>query len=104
MKEIVLSLLTGMIVGFLFTLLRLPIPAPRRWPALPASSGCISACGCFNGSRCFGSKHLHDQTGNKTRLAPFWQHQAAGSAGRVFCFFCCLRGKWNFGPVKARRR
>ncbi|NNU83671.1 DUF1427 family protein [Geobacillus sp. BMUD] len=47
MKEIVLSLLTGMIVGFLFTLFRLPIPAP------PALAGIAGIVGVYLGMRLF---------------------------------------------------
>jgi XapX domain-containing protein len=38
MKEVILSLVTGGIVGFLFALLRLPIPAP---PALAGITGIV---------------------------------------------------------------
>ncbi|HEX7064201.1 MAG TPA: DUF1427 family protein [Bacillales bacterium] len=38
MKIVVLALLTGFIVGFVFALLKLPIPAP---PALPGIAGII---------------------------------------------------------------
>lgn len=38
MKLIVLSLITGAFVGFVFALLKLPIPAP---PALPGIMGII---------------------------------------------------------------
>lgn len=38
MKLVLLSIITGFIVGFLFALLRLPIPAP---PALPGITGIV---------------------------------------------------------------
>ncbi|MFC0297466.1 XapX domain-containing protein [Geobacillus jurassicus] len=47
MKEIVLSLVTGVIVGFLFTLFRLPIPAP------PALAGIAGIVGVYLGMRLF---------------------------------------------------
>jgi XapX domain-containing protein len=47
MKEVIISLLTGMVVGFLFTLFRLPIPAP---PALAGISGII---GVYLGMKVF---------------------------------------------------
>ncbi|MBB5324036.1 XapX domain-containing protein [Anoxybacillus tepidamans] len=47
MKEIILSLLTGMVVGFLFTLFRLPIPAP---PAIAGISGIV---GVYLGMKAF---------------------------------------------------
>ncbi|BBW97909.1 XapX domain-containing protein [Geobacillus icigianus] len=47
MKEIVLSLVTGMVVGFLFTLFRLPIPAP------PALAGIAGIVGVYLGMRLF---------------------------------------------------
>jgi XapX domain-containing protein len=47
MKEIILSLLTGIIVGFLFALLRLPIPAP------PALAGVTGIVGVYLGFKLF---------------------------------------------------
>ncbi|WP_044749317.1 XapX domain-containing protein [Bacillus alveayuensis] len=47
MKEIILSLLTGMVVGFLFALLRLPIPAP------PALAGITGIFGIYLGVKIF---------------------------------------------------
>ncbi|HEU5141026.1 MAG TPA: XapX domain-containing protein [Bacillales bacterium] len=38
MKIVLLALLTGFVVGFIFALLKLPIPAP---PALPGIAGII---------------------------------------------------------------
>ncbi|WP_078556201.1 XapX domain-containing protein [Bacillus alkalicellulosilyticus] len=38
MQEIILALLAGLIVGFLFAVIKLPIPAP---PALPGIMGII---------------------------------------------------------------
>jgi XapX domain-containing protein len=46
-KEVILSLLTGMIVGFLFALLRLPIPAP------PALAGVAGIVGIYLGVKLF---------------------------------------------------
>ncbi|OQP06791.1 XapX domain-containing protein [Geobacillus sp. 46C-IIa] len=47
MKEVILSLITGMVVGFLFTLFRLPIPAP------PALAGIAGIVGVYLGMRLF---------------------------------------------------
>ncbi len=47
MKEVVLSLITGIVVGFLFTLLRLPIPDP------PALAGIAGIVGVYLGMRLF---------------------------------------------------
>ncbi|MGY4688382.1 XapX domain-containing protein [Salibacterium sp. K-3] len=47
MQEALLSLLTGLGVGFLFALVRLPIPAP---PALP---GVLGVAGIFLGYKVF---------------------------------------------------
>ncbi len=47
MKEIIISLLTGMVVGFLFTLFRLPIPAP------PAFAGISGIIGVYLGMKVF---------------------------------------------------
>ncbi|WP_184318125.1 XapX domain-containing protein [Geobacillus subterraneus] len=47
MKEVVLALITGMVVGFLFTLFRLPIPAP------PALAGIAGIVGVYLGMRLF---------------------------------------------------
>ncbi|MBB6283055.1 XapX domain-containing protein [Geobacillus subterraneus] len=46
-KEVVLALITGMVVGFLFTLFRLPIPAP------PALAGIAGIVGVYLGMRLF---------------------------------------------------
>ncbi|AKM20608.1 Uncharacterized protein conserved in bacteria [[Flavobacterium] thermophilum] len=46
-KEVVLSLVTGIVVGFLFTLFRLPIPAP------PALAGIAGIVGVYLGMRLF---------------------------------------------------
>jgi XapX domain-containing protein len=46
-KEVVLALITGMVVGFLFTLFRLPIPAP------PALAGVAGIVGVYLGMRLF---------------------------------------------------
>lgn len=47
MKEVILSLLTGAVVGFLFTLFRLPIPAP------PALAGIAGIVGVYLGMKIF---------------------------------------------------
>ncbi|MGG2973432.1 XapX domain-containing protein [Geobacillus stearothermophilus] len=47
MKEVVLSLVTGIVVGFLFTLFRLPIPAPS------ALAGIAGIVGVYLGMRLF---------------------------------------------------
>ncbi|WP_078378582.1 XapX domain-containing protein [Sutcliffiella halmapala] len=47
MKESLLALLTGLLVGFLFALFRLPIPAP------PVFSGIIGIVGIYLGYRLF---------------------------------------------------
>ncbi|MFD1735131.1 XapX domain-containing protein [Bacillus salitolerans] len=47
MKEVILALLTGIIVGFLFALLRLPIPAP------PALAGVTGIVGVYLGFKLF---------------------------------------------------
>jgi len=47
MKEVILSLLTGIIVGFLFALLKLPIPAP------PALAGVTGIVGVYVGFKLF---------------------------------------------------
>lgn len=47
MKEVVLSLVTGIVVGFLFTLFRLPIPAP------PALAGIAGIVGVYLGMKVF---------------------------------------------------
>jgi len=46
-KEVALSLVTGIVVGFLFTLFRLPIPAP------PALAGIAGIVGVYLGMRLF---------------------------------------------------
>lgn len=48
MKLILLSLITGALVGFVFALLKLPIPAP---PALPGIMGII---GIYLGFQFYG--------------------------------------------------
>jgi len=47
MKEVILSLLTGIIVGFLFAILKLPIPAP------PALAGVTGIVGVYLGFKLF---------------------------------------------------
>ncbi|WP_096185914.1 XapX domain-containing protein [Evansella halocellulosilytica] len=47
MQEIILALLAGLIVGFVFALIKLPIPAP---PALP---GIIGIIGIFLGYKLY---------------------------------------------------
>ncbi|KAA0546164.1 DUF1427 family protein [Bacillus sp. BGMRC 2118] len=47
MREVILALLTGVIVGFLFALLRLPIPAP------PALAGVTGIVGVYIGFKLF---------------------------------------------------
>lgn len=43
MKEILLALITGFIVGIIFALLKLPIPAP------PAAAGVVGIVGIYLG-------------------------------------------------------
>jgi XapX domain-containing protein len=47
MKEVILALITGVIVGFLFALLKLPIPAP------PALAGVTGIVGVYLGFKLF---------------------------------------------------
>ncbi|MBA4536598.1 DUF1427 family protein [Bacillus aquiflavi] len=47
MKEIILALITGLIVGFLFALFKLPIPAP------PALAGVAGIVGIYLGFKLF---------------------------------------------------
>ncbi|MFT4415347.1 XapX domain-containing protein [Fredinandcohnia humi] len=47
MKEVLLALLTGVIVGFLFALFKLPIPAP------PALAGVTGIVGVYLGFKLF---------------------------------------------------
>ncbi|WP_018923209.1 XapX domain-containing protein [Salsuginibacillus kocurii] len=47
MKEVILALATGMFVGFLFGLFRLPVPAP------PALAGVMGIVGIFLGYRLY---------------------------------------------------
>lgn len=47
MQEIFMALVAGLIVGFIFALLRLPIPAP------PVLSGLIGIIGIFLGYKAF---------------------------------------------------
>ncbi|KUP04084.1 XapX domain-containing protein [Bacillus coahuilensis m2-6] len=47
MKDVLLSLITGMIVGFLFAVFRLPIPAP------PAFAGIMGIVGIYLGFKLF---------------------------------------------------
>lgn len=47
MKEVLLALITGVIVGFLFALLKLPIPAP------PALAGVTGIIGIYLGFKLF---------------------------------------------------
>ncbi|MCA0971060.1 DUF1427 family protein [Halobacillus litoralis] len=43
MKEIIFALLTGLVVGIVFALLKLPIPAP------PAAAGVVGIVGIYLG-------------------------------------------------------
>lgn len=47
MKEVLLSLGTGAVVGFLFAFLKLPIPAP------PALAGVVGIVGIYIGFKIF---------------------------------------------------
>ncbi|MCT2538280.1 XapX domain-containing protein [Aquibacillus koreensis] len=47
MTEVILALITGTIVGFLFALLKLPIPAP------PALAGVMGIVGVYLGFKLF---------------------------------------------------
>ncbi|MEH7383856.1 XapX domain-containing protein [Bacillus sp. JJ1521] len=47
MKEVLLALISGIIVGFLFALLKLPIPAP------PALAGVTGVVGVYLGFKLF---------------------------------------------------
>lgn len=47
MKEIFFALLTGLIVGFIFAWMKLPIPAP------PASAGVIGIVGIYLGFKAY---------------------------------------------------
>ncbi|WP_186576953.1 XapX domain-containing protein [Aquibacillus kalidii] len=47
MKEVILAILTGIIVGFLFAWLKLPIPAP------PALAGVMGIVGIYFGFKLF---------------------------------------------------
>lgn len=47
MKEVILALLTGIVVGFIFALLKLPIPAP------PALAGVTGIVGVYLGFKLF---------------------------------------------------
>lgn len=47
-KEVVLALFSGVIVGFLFAMIRLPIPAP------PALAGVMGIVGIYLGYKLFG--------------------------------------------------
>ncbi|WP_066176063.1 XapX domain-containing protein [Bacillus marinisedimentorum] len=47
MKEILLALLTGLIVGFIFALFKLPIPAP------PAIAGVAGIVGIYIGFKVY---------------------------------------------------
>ncbi|RFB17242.1 DUF1427 family protein [Bacillus sp. HNG] len=47
MKEVILALVSGLIVGFLFALLKLPIPAP------PALAGVTGIIGIYLGFKLF---------------------------------------------------
>ena len=47
MKVVVLALVTGFIVGFIFALFKLPIPAP------PALAGIMGIVGIYLGFKCF---------------------------------------------------
>ncbi|GGK11669.1 DUF1427 family protein [Caldalkalibacillus thermarum TA2.A1] len=52
MNEVLLSLLVGMVVGFLFTLLKLPLPAP------PVLAGVMGIVGIYVGGT-IAQKVLH---------------------------------------------
>ncbi|MGV3489665.1 MAG: XapX domain-containing protein [Tuberibacillus sp.] len=47
MKVVLLALVTGFVVGFIFALLKLPIPAP------PALAGVVGIIGIYLGFKCF---------------------------------------------------
>lgn len=47
MKEVIIALFTGLIVGFVFALLKLPIPAP------PALAGVTGIIGIYLGFKLF---------------------------------------------------
>ncbi|MFC0525198.1 XapX domain-containing protein [Pontibacillus salicampi] len=47
MKTVIISLLTGFIVGFVFALLKLPIPAP------PALAGVMGIVGIYAGFKVY---------------------------------------------------
>lgn len=47
MQEILLSLLTGLIVGFIFAVIKLPIPAP------PALAGVVGIVGIYLGYKIY---------------------------------------------------
>lgn len=47
MQEVALALLAGLVVGFLFALIKLPIPAP------PALAGVMGIVGVFLGYKLF---------------------------------------------------
>ncbi len=47
MKEVIIALFTGLIVGFVFALLKLPIPAP------PALAGVTGIIGIYLGFKIF---------------------------------------------------
>ncbi|MDC3416795.1 XapX domain-containing protein [Aquibacillus salsiterrae] len=47
MKEVILALLTGVVVGFLFAMFKLPIPAP------PALAGVTGIVGVYLGFKAF---------------------------------------------------
>lgn len=47
MKEVIFALLTGLIVGFVFAMFKLPIPAP------PAFAGVVGIIGIYLGFKAF---------------------------------------------------
>ncbi|WP_035187485.1 XapX domain-containing protein [Alteribacter aurantiacus] len=48
MQEIILALIAGLVVGFLFALIKLPMPAP------PALAGIMGIFGIYLGYKLFG--------------------------------------------------
>ena len=46
--DIILSLIAGAIIGFIFTLIKLPLPAPAAWPGVFGIIGVLSGNQIFN--------------------------------------------------------
>ncbi|HBE9115254.1 Uncharacterized protein conserved in bacteria [Citrobacter braakii] len=46
--DIILSFIAGAIIGFIFTLIKLPIPAPAAWPGVFGIIGVLSGNQIFN--------------------------------------------------------